>query len=122
MTIDQIVKMFEKIPLPAQLVDIPERDFGLSPRDNQLLRNYGFNQDFGIQVNPPALDALYRAKETLDAGEQLHILSAYRPAELLAILWHKRLQEVKNLYPTLDDRQIAQIAQSYTAAPDHPGF
>ncbi len=121
MTIDQIMRLYEHIPRPAQLAAIPERDFRLSPRDGEYLKNFGVT-DFRLQVTPPTLEALYRARERLDSNEQLHILSAYRPVELLAILWHKRIQEVKNANPTFDDTQITQFARVYTAAPDHPGF
>lgn len=122
MTIDQIVKIYEKIPQPAQLVAIPEKDFRLSPRDGQLLRDYGFETDFRLQVTKPTLEALYHAKSGLEIGEELQINSAYRPAELLAVLWHKRLEAVKARFPALSDAQIAAFARDYTAAPDHPGF
>jgi D-alanyl-D-alanine dipeptidase len=115
---------FEQVPTPNTLVDIPEEDFRVNiDRDRSLYEQLGMTGDkFSLQVTAETLKALYRAQENLLDNEQLEIISAYRPAELLLGLWLRRMGTVKEQFPEWSIDERVEFGTKYTASPYHPGF
>ena len=109
---------FEQIPLPSNLVTIPSEDFVINTgRDQELLED-----NFSLQVTAETLDALYHVKDSLPKGEQLGIVSAYRPADLLLGLWLRRMRTLSEQFPDWSIEKKVEVGSKYTASPYHPGF
>ena len=115
---------FEQIPTPSNLVSIPESDFRINTaRDRELYEQLGMTgDDFSLQVTGKTLEALYQVKEKLPADEELGIISAYRPSDLLLGLWLRRMRTVKSQLPDWSIEKRVEFGSKYTASPYHPDF
>ncbi|MBT4575348.1 hypothetical protein HOA92_07660 [archaeon] len=115
---------FEQVPTPNNLVSIPEADFKVNiARDRELYEQLGMTGDyFSLQVTGETLEALYQVKDKLPADEQLGIISAYRPSDLLLGLWLRRMRTVQAQFPEWPIEKRIEFGSNYTASPYHPGF